>query len=84
MRLGRWFVILVLVGFFEAWPFFTITGYSYIEGLLTIVIGVIAKWWISDWPEQAKFLTEDERAMLINNWPKTPEMLQWIILIGDQ
>lgn len=36
-----------------------------IEGLLTIVIGVLAKFWVTDWPETAKFLTEDERALLI-------------------
>lgn len=32
---------------------------------MTIIVGVLAKWWIPDWPETAKFLTEDERAMLV-------------------
>ncbi|KAJ4290918.1 hypothetical protein N0V90_010114 [Kalmusia sp. IMI 367209] len=36
-----------------------------IEGLLTIVLGIIAKFWVIDWPETAKFLNEDERALLI-------------------
>lgn len=28
-------------------------------------MGILAKWWIPDWPETANFLTEDERAMLV-------------------
>ncbi|KAJ4348339.1 uncharacterized protein N0V89_009713 [Didymosphaeria variabile] len=36
-----------------------------IEGILTIVLGVISKFWVPDWPETAKFLSEDERALLI-------------------
>ncbi|KAF2685922.1 MFS general substrate transporter [Lentithecium fluviatile CBS 122367] len=36
-----------------------------IEGLMTVVIGVISKFWITDWPETASFLNEQERALLI-------------------
>jgi len=36
-----------------------------LEGLLTVVIGFIAKWWVPDWPETASFLTDSERAMLV-------------------
>ncbi|KAL9582236.1 MAG: hypothetical protein Q9212_003411 [Teloschistes hypoglaucus] len=36
-----------------------------IEGLLTSAVAVIAKWLIVDWPEQAKFLDSDERAVLL-------------------
>lgn len=36
-----------------------------IEGLITVVLGVVSKFWITDWPETAKFLNEDERALLI-------------------
>ena len=36
-----------------------------LEGLLTVVVGVAAKWWIPDWPETASFLTEEERARLV-------------------
>ncbi|KAL5346828.1 hypothetical protein ACLOAV_007971 [Pseudogymnoascus australis] len=36
-----------------------------IEGLATAVIGALSKFWIVDWPETAKFLSDDERAMLI-------------------
>ncbi|KAL5395127.1 hypothetical protein PMIN06_000402 [Paraphaeosphaeria minitans] len=36
-----------------------------IEGILTVVLGVVSKFWITDWPETAKFLTDDERALLI-------------------
>jgi hypothetical protein len=36
-----------------------------IEGLITVVIGVASKWWIPDWPENAKFLNDDERRLLL-------------------
>ncbi|THV64323.1 MFS general substrate transporter, partial [Aureobasidium pullulans] len=35
-----------------------------IEGLLTVIVGIIARFWVCDWPETANFLTEEERAML--------------------
>jgi hypothetical protein len=28
-------------------------------------MGVVTKFWVTDWPETAKFLTDDERALLI-------------------
>jgi hypothetical protein len=36
-----------------------------IEGLITVVLGVVSKFWIADWPETATFLNESERALLI-------------------
>ena len=36
-----------------------------IEGLATVVLAIIAKFIIVDWPESATFLTETERALLI-------------------
>ncbi|RGP67580.1 hypothetical protein FSPOR_5767 [Fusarium sporotrichioides] len=48
------------VGGLEAWRWLFI-----LEGLLTAVIGVIAKWWIPNWPEEATFLNEEERARLV-------------------
>ncbi|KAF5648034.1 tartrate transporter [Fusarium sp. NRRL 52700] len=48
------------VGGLEAWRWIFI-----LEGILTVVIGVIAKWWIPDWPETANFLNDDERSRLI-------------------
>ncbi|KAJ9389442.1 hypothetical protein DTO063F5_1935 [Paecilomyces variotii] len=36
-----------------------------IEGLATVVIAIVAKFLIPDWPESAKFLDEEERALLI-------------------
>lgn len=36
-----------------------------LEGLATIVLAVIAKFIIVDWPESATFLTDDERALLL-------------------
>lgn len=41
-----------------------------LEGLLTIVVGAASKFWIPDWPETAKFLTEDERTMLVSRLHK--------------
>lgn len=48
------------LGGYEAWRWIFI-----IEGLATIVIGAISKFWIVDWPETAKFLTDEERALLV-------------------
>ncbi|CZT04769.1 probable permease of the major facilitator superfamily [Rhynchosporium graminicola] len=45
---------------YEAWRWIFI-----IEGLATVVIGAISKFWIVDWPETATFLTDEERALLI-------------------
>ncbi|KAF5244654.1 hypothetical protein FAUST_2170 [Fusarium austroamericanum] len=48
------------VGGLEAWRRIFI-----LEGLLTVIVGVIAKWWIPDWPEAASFLNDEERARLV-------------------
>lgn len=29
------------------------------------MVGIVSKWWIADWPETAKFLTEEERRLLV-------------------
>jgi hypothetical protein len=36
-----------------------------IEGVVTVFAGFVTKFWCTDWPETASFLTEDERALLI-------------------
>lgn len=36
-----------------------------IEGLITVVVAICTKFFIVDWPEQAKFLTSDERMLLV-------------------
>ncbi|CAG5148379.1 uncharacterized protein ALTATR162_LOCUS2192 [Alternaria atra] len=36
-----------------------------IEGIVTVAAGVITKFWVTDWPEEAKFLNDEERALLI-------------------
>jgi hypothetical protein len=35
-----------------------------IEGLATIVVSVIGFFTIADWPEEARFLSEDEKALI--------------------
>ena len=35
-----------------------------IEGLATSVVAMVSYFFIVDWPEDAKFLTEDERALI--------------------
>ncbi|KAF4549816.1 MFS-type transporter-like protein 58 [Elsinoe fawcettii] len=35
-----------------------------LEGLFTILVGIASKWFVADWPEQASFLTDDEKRML--------------------
>jgi hypothetical protein len=32
---------------------------------VTVVLGLLAKFWIVDWPEKASFLNEQERALLV-------------------
>ncbi|KAK6070074.1 transporter C11D3.18C 6 [Seiridium cupressi] len=49
------------VGGYGAWRWIFI-----IEGLLTVVVGCISKWWIADWPETAKFLNDEERQILVS------------------
>jgi cyanate permease len=41
----------------------TLTRHS--EGIITVGVAIVSKWLIPDWPETAKFLTEDERRLLI-------------------
>lgn len=43
-----------------------------IEGLLTTVVAVMSKWLVVDWPENAKFLDKDERAILLRRLADDP------------
>ncbi|OAK95178.1 MFS general substrate transporter [Phaeosphaeriaceae sp. SRC1lsM3a] len=36
-----------------------------IEGIITVALGLVTKFWLVDWPETASFLNEEERALLI-------------------
>ncbi|KAF2433664.1 MFS general substrate transporter [Tothia fuscella] len=45
---------------YKAWRWIFI-----IEGLMTVVVGIISKFFIVDWPETAKFLTDEERVLLL-------------------
>lgn len=43
-----------------------------LEGIFTVVCAVVSKFIIADWPETCKFLTEDEKELLITSrWEKT-------------
>ena len=48
------------IGGYSGWRWIFI-----IEGLATFVVAVIAKFFIVDWPETAKFLSPEERLLLI-------------------
>ncbi len=48
------------IGGYSGWRWIFI-----IEGLATIVCSTISKFFIVDWPEKAKFLTSEERRLLI-------------------
>ncbi|KAK8039987.1 hypothetical protein PG993_008398 [Apiospora rasikravindrae] len=48
------------VGGYGAWRWIFI-----IEGLMTVLVGLAAKFWVADWPEKAAFLTASERRMLV-------------------
>ncbi|KAF4950525.1 hypothetical protein FSARC_13166 [Fusarium sarcochroum] len=37
-----------------------------LEGIATVIIAIFSYWVVPDWPETAKFLSDDERAILIN------------------
>jgi MFS family permease len=49
------------VGGYSGWRWIFI-----LEGLATVVVAVIAFFTIHDFPETAKFLTEDERAWVVS------------------
>ncbi|KAH9886338.1 major facilitator superfamily domain-containing protein [Xylariomycetidae sp. FL2044] len=76
-RMSLFFTSSILAGAFSGLLAFAIAnmdgagGYGawrwifILEGLITVVVAVIAKWLIADWPEKAKFLTGEERALLV-------------------
>ncbi|KAF4463501.1 hypothetical protein FALBO_9666 [Fusarium albosuccineum] len=37
-----------------------------LEGIATVIIAIFSYWIVPDWPESAKFLNDDERALLID------------------
>ena len=48
------------IGGYNGWRWIFI-----VEGLVTVVLACVAKFFIVDWPETSKFLNEEERQMLI-------------------
>ncbi|KAE8831290.1 hypothetical protein PTNB73_09170 [Pyrenophora teres f. teres] len=76
-RLTLFFSASIIAGAFGGLLAFAITkmdgvaGYRayrwifIIEGIVTVVAGIITKFWVPDWPEDARFLNEEERALLL-------------------
>ncbi len=48
------------VGGYNGWRWIFI-----VEGLITVVFGVLGKFFIVDWPETSTFLNPEERALLL-------------------
>lgn len=48
------------IGGYDGWRWIFI-----IEGLATLVFAVISRFFIADWPETAKFLSSEERQLLV-------------------
>ncbi|KAK7949173.1 major facilitator superfamily domain-containing protein [Apiospora aurea] len=76
-RMSIFFCASVMAGAFSGLLAFAIANMSgiaglgswqwifIIEGLLTVLIGLAAKFWVAEWPEKAAFLTGPERRMLV-------------------
>ncbi|KAF7193225.1 putative transporter [Pseudocercospora fuligena] len=76
-RLSIFFTGSILAGAFSGLLAYAIAkmdgvaGYSgwrwifILEGIFTTVVGLCAKWFIPDWPETAKFLTHEEKELLV-------------------
>ena len=48
------------VGGYDGWRWIFI-----IEGLVTVVVAAVAKFFVVDWPETSKFLNDDDRRLLL-------------------
>ncbi|KAG6997861.1 MFS-type transporter cnsO [Physcia stellaris] len=58
------------IGGYHGWRWIFI-----IEGILTVIFAAASKFLIADWPETARFLSEEERQLLINRLTQgTPEV----------
>ena len=72
------------IGGYNGWRWIFI-----VEGLLTIVVAVLSKFFIADWPHEAKFLNDEEKEMLarrlnddsseakMDNWDKNAARRVW-------
>ncbi|KAK2811321.1 hypothetical protein FQN50_002197 [Emmonsiellopsis sp. PD_5] len=78
IRFNLWFSASIIAGAFSGLFAYAVAnmdgagGYAawrwifIVEGLITVVVAVISKFLIVDWPETSKFLTEDERKLLLS------------------
>lgn len=49
------------IGGYNGWRWIFI-----VEGVITVVVAGVSKWLVVDWPEQAKFLSTEEREQLLH------------------
>ncbi|KAH8176472.1 major facilitator superfamily protein [Sarocladium implicatum] len=55
-----------------------IAGWAWIfiiEGMLTIIVGIISFWMVHDFPHEAKFLSNDDRARVLNRLSRDNQAL---------
>ena len=76
-RMSWWYISSVTAGAFGGLFAYAIAnldgagGYSawrwifIIEGLISVVVSVIMKFWVPNWPEKCKFLNAEEKAVLL-------------------
>jgi hypothetical protein len=48
------------IGGYNGWRWIFI-----VEGLITVVVAAVSKYLVVDWPHEAKFLTEEERDLVL-------------------
>ncbi|HTZ18674.1 MAG TPA: MFS transporter [Dissulfurispiraceae bacterium] len=66
-----------LAGWLIDVPFFGLRGWQglfIIEAIPAIIFGFVLVYWMADWPEQAKWLTKEEKSFLSEQYKKEVEL----------